>query len=327
MKLAMCLWGEVDEKWPLAKQMGVDHAVTLSDPKPDHPLADYQTMALLKKRYEDAGLDLQVVEGWIPMENIRRATPEREREMELVQRTVENMGALEIPVLCYNWMAYFNWLRTSVTTRLRGGALTSSYDHSVMSRQPGANKLRITEAELWDNLQWFLERMVPVAERAGVKLAMHPDDPPLSPIAGVPRIMSSVEGFERLLSMSGSESNGITFCQANFSLMTGPENVPATIRRFGPRIHFVHFRDVRGTAERFEETFHDDGPTDMFAVMRAYREVGFRGAIRPDHAPAMEGDPNLRPGYETRGRLFAIGYMRGLLEGVDAVEAGAAGRA
>ena len=184
---------------------------------------------------------------------------------------------------------------------------------------PEARRLRITEQELWDNFEWFLQRAVPVAEKAGVKLALHPDDPPLSPVMGVPRLFSSVEGFERGISLIESEANGICYCQGNFSAMGA--DIPETIRLFGARnvIHFVHFRDVRGTADNFVETFHDEGKTDMFAAMRAYRDIGFDGAMRPDHAPAMYGDPNTRPGYEARGRLFAIGYMKGLLEGVDAM--------
>ncbi len=320
MKLAMCLEPEENEKWVQAKQMGLDHAAVVASPRPELPLWDYRTMAGLKSRFDAAGLDLQVIEGLVPMENIKLATPEREAELERFLQIVRNMGALGIPVLCYSWMAVMSWLRTSTTTRGRGGALVTSYDHALITRAPEAeHATRVTEAQLWDSFRYFLERAVPVAEKARVKLALHPDDPPLSPILGIGRIFRTIEAFDRAMAMIDSEANGITFCQANFSIMGGREAITRTIRHFGPRIAFVHFRDVRGTAEQFEETFHDEGPTDMFAAMRAYREIGFDGPIRPDHAPSMAGDPNLRPGYESRGRLFAIGYMKGLLEGVDAV--------
>ena len=160
------------------------------------------------------------------------------------------------------------------------------------------------------------ERVVPVAEKAQVRLAMHPDDPPLSPLQGLPRIMRSVENYQRLLDLVPSDVNGITLCQGNFTLMT--DDLPAVIRRFGKqkKIFFVHFRDVRGAPEKFEETFHDNGQTDMAACMRAYRDIGFDGVCRPDHVPTMDGDRNDRPGYSTIGRLFALGYIRGLIQSV-----------
>jgi mannonate dehydratase len=319
MKLAMCLEPEFGPKWVYAKQMGIDYAVILGPADNRLPLWDFKTLVQLKSRFEDAGLVPLVIEGLVPMDNIRLATPERDRELEQLAMVIRNMGALGIPVFCYSWMAIVSWLRSSTTTRARGGALTMSYDHSIMRRAPAPKPLRITETELWDTFRYFLERIVPVAEKANVRLALHPDDPPLSPVMGVARIFGNLEAFDRALAMIDSEANGITFCQANFGLIGGPGKIPDMIRHFGKRIHFVHFRDVRGTAESFVETFHDEGHTDMFAAMLAYREIGFDGAIRPDHAPSMEGEPNINPGYEALGRLFAVGYMKGLLEGVEAV--------
>lgn len=316
MRFAIALRPEVDEMWYHARQMGLEDAVAISSPRTDLPLWDFRTAALVKQRYEDFGLNLSVVEGWLPMDNIKRGTPEREAELDLVLQAIRNLGALDVGVVCYNWMAFFSWFRTSFTTRARGGALTSSYDHSITQASPEAKGERISREQLWANLQWFLERAIPVAEQAGVKLAMHPDDPPLPKVMGVPRIMGSIEGFDRLVSIAESACNGICFCQGNFSAM-GVDMVSA-IKHFASRghVHFVHFRDVRGTAEKFVETFHDEGQTDMFAAMRAWHEAGYQGVMRPDHAPAMAGDPNINPGYEARGRLFAIGYMKGLLEGV-----------
>src|SRR4029079_15621914 len=122
---------------------------------------------------------------------------------------------------------------------------------------------------LWVNLEYFLKRVLPVAEKAGVKISMHPDDPPLSPIRGVGRIMRSVENFPRLLDLAPSPMNTVTLCQGNFTLMT--DDLPGAIRKFGKKISFVHFRDVKGTPQKFEETWHDAGKTDMLACMRAYR--------------------------------------------------------
>ena len=151
------------------------------------------------------------------------------------------------------------------------------------------------------------------AERvSGVRLGMHPDDPPRSMVRNVPRIMRSADAFRRLLSLRPSLSNAITFCQGNFALMD--EDLPSLIREFGAgdSIAFVHFRDVRGTADNFVETFHDEGQTDMPACMSAYAEMDFSGPMRPDHVPTMYGESNDRPAYGMLGRLFAIGYIRGL---------------
>jgi mannonate dehydratase len=153
-----------------------------------------------------------------------------------------------------------------------------------------------------------------VAEKAKVKLAMHPDDPPLSPIRGLGRIMRSLENYQRLLDLVPSPVNGVTLCQGNFTLMT--EDLPKAIRHFGrqKKIFFVHFRDVRGTPERFEETFHDDGKTNMLEAMKLYYRYGYSGPARPDHVPTMAGEDNANPGYELMGRLFGVGYIKGLME-------------
>ena len=143
---------------------------------------------------------------------------------------------------------------------------------------------------------------------------MHPDDPPISPIRGLGRIMRSIENFQRLVDLVPSAVNGITMCQGNFTLMT--DDLPSVIRNFGQqdKIFFVHFRDVEGTPEKFQETFHDNGKTDMAACMHAYRDINFEGVLRPDHVPTMEGDDNDHPGYSSIGRLFAVGYIKGLRE-------------
>ena len=127
-----------------------------------------------------------------------------------------------------------NWMRTSTTIRSRGGALVTGYDHSQMLNAPPTAYGEVSEDQLWDNLRYFLERVIPVAEEAGVKLAMHPDDPPLSPIRGLGRIMRSADNFQRLLELAPSPMNGITLCQGNFTLMT--DDLPALIRQFGEKI-------------------------------------------------------------------------------------------
>jgi mannonate dehydratase len=143
---------------------------------------------------------------------------------------------------------------------------------------------------------------------------MHPDDPPIPELLDRARIMHRVENFERLVALVPSPSNAVCFCQGSFAAMG--VDIPTAIRRLGRHIKYVHFRDVRGTAESFVETFHDNGPTDMVAAMTAYRDVGFDGPMRPDHVPQLDGEEDGEPGYTMLGRLFAFGYMRGLMQAV-----------
>lgn len=308
--------------WRLVKQCGADHVVGTfaggwdKERTPDERPWSYKPLERLKKAYEAGGFELSVIEARPPTDKIKLGLPGRDEQIEQICELIRNMGKLHIPVWCYEWMPVNNWTRTATDIRGRGGAMVTGFDLSKLKAEPATQPAKLTEEDLWANLKYFLERVAPVAEQANVKLAMHPDDPPLSPLRGLPRIMRSVENYQRLLDLVSSAVNGITLCQGNFTFMTS--DLPGVIRHFGKqrKIFFVHFRDVRGTSEKFEETFHDNGQTDMVACMRAYREIGFDGVCRPDHVPTMEGDSNDRPGYSTIGRLFAIGYIRGLIQSV-----------
>jgi mannonate dehydratase len=328
------------ELWPLLKQVGVDEVVSLLDageqrlrwlrqasqsvdrPAPPAGAAGGHAwsrgaLERLKERYEEAGFRLVAIEDTPPMDAIRLGRPGREEQLDMFCEQVVAMGAVGVPVLCYNWIAVDSWARTAVAVPTRGGALVTGYDHAEMLRAPIPPEADLaTEERLWDTFEYFLRRVVPVAEKAGVRLALHPDDPPVSPVRGIGRIMRSIDAFQRVVDLVPSDCNGITLCQGNFALMT--DDLPATIRHFGGqgKIHFVHFRDVRGSAESFVETFHDDGPTDMLACLRAYADVGYDGVQRPDHVPTLAGESNDRPGYASLGRLYAVGYVTGLREAV-----------
>jgi mannonate dehydratase len=324
--------------WPLLKQVGVDDVVSLLDDaeqafrwlrseshRDDRPATvaldedarswSRPALECLKARYEEAGFSLVAIEDTPPMDDIRLGRPGREEQLDLFCEQLRAMGAVGVPVLCYNWVAVYSWARTGLAVPARGGALVTEYDHAEMLKAPPRPEAdAATEERLWENFEYFLRRVVPVAEAANVRLALHPDDPPISPVRGLGRIMRSVAAFERVVELFPSDHNGITMCQGNFALMT--DDLPAVIRDFGRRgkIHFVHFRDVRGTPEHFVETFHDQGPTDMLACMRAYAEIGYEGVLRPDHVPTLHGESNDRPGYAFLGRLHAVGYIEGLRE-------------
>ncbi|MGP1396111.1 MAG: mannonate dehydratase [Inquilinaceae bacterium] len=304
--------------WKLSQQAGVSLAVgglPFDTLRPGEALTDLGPLRRMKDTYEEHGFTLSVIEARPPLNLAKRGLPGRDAEIDATCTLIENLGKLGIPVWCYEWMADFNWLRTTLDTPSRGGSVVTSFDARDLA--PGeVDAGPVTEEDLWANLAYFLDRVLPVAEKAGVKLSMHPDDPPLSPIRGVGRIMRSIENFQRLVDMRPSPMNTITLCQGNFTLMT--DDLPAAIRGYGDKISFVHFRDVRGTPEKFEETWHDAGKTDMLACMKAYRDIGFDGVLRPDHVPTVEGDSNEDAGYSAFGRLYAIGYIRGLREAVYA---------
>ena len=175
-------------------------------------------------------------------------------------------------------------------------------------------------ARVWENFTYFITRIAPLAAAAGIKPGLHPDDPPGPSLRGIGRILTSVDAMERALNIANSPAIGVTFCQG--SIATMGEDVAAAARRFGrDRIHFVHIRDVRGTAERFVETFPDEGDIDLPAMFRTYADLGLTCPVRPDHAPAMEGDSvvagamhGINVGYEANGMIFSVGFMKGLMQ-------------
>lgn len=307
MRIAMVVTPFGDHNLQLARQIGVTDIVVR------YPGPQVEDLEPLCRQVEGHGMTVAVVEGGLPIDQVVLGLDGRQAQIDELKQLIRSMGDCGIGVLCYNWMGLTDWTRTSEATPGRGGALCTAFDRAQAEAQGPLKGPQVPAAALWANLERFLHEMLPIAEAAGVALAMHPDDPPLSPLRGVERIMTCPEAFERLVALAPSPANGLCFCQGNFAAMG--VDVPATIRRLGGHIRFVHVRDVEGTPERFVETFHDEGPTDMFEAMRAYAEVGFDGVMRPDHVPVLAGESG-EAGYTMMGRLFAVGYMRGLIEAV-----------
>ena len=310
MQLATVLTPLSPENLQLAAQCGVTDVVARC------PGPRFDDLLMLRGRIEAFGMRLAVIEGGLPLENIKVGRDDG-TELDAFKRLLRHMGDAGVPLLCYNFMAGTDWVRTQLDIPARGGARVTGFNladvaHALsLDARRGSVTHEVIEAdELWSNLERLLAELLPVAERAGVTLCMHPDDPPLPRLLGKDRIMNSVEAFERLMQLAPSPHNAICFCQGTFATMG--VDIPAAIRRLGPHIKYVHFRDVRGTPENFVETFHDDGPTDMAAAMRAYRDIGFNGPIRPDHVPQFIGEDG-EPGYTMLGRLHAWGYIRGLI--------------
>jgi mannonate dehydratase len=315
MKLASVLTPLSHTNMRLAAQCGVEGVVIR------YPGASLEELVVAKRKPEDYGLQVFAVEGYLPIEKIKIGTDHAGQDLAAVKQLIRHMGTVGIPLLCYNFMAGTDWVRTRLDAPERGGAKVTAFNLADAQAAISLNSPKqiestsIDAASLWNNLRRFLQEVIPVAEAAGVTLAMHPDDPPLPEFLGKARIMNSVESFERLVGLVPSPRNSICFCQGTFATMG--VDILQTIRRLGQHISYVHFRDVRGTAQAFAETFHDNGPTDMAAAIRALREVGFSGPIRPDHVPQLEGEDDGEPGYTMLGRLFAYGYIRGLIHGTE----------
>ena len=316
-KLSMALGrspSDHPDRVKVCREMGVRHCVTA--PALNEVGRDQYEAAMRQQQEEwaAAGFAIPVYETMTPVraDHIRRGTPGRDDELRDFIAAVEAMGRVGIPVLCYNLGA--GGARTGWVP-VRGGAISSQFDYAASNEEPPADEV-FTEEELWDNLTWLLERIIPVAEKAKVRMGYHPNDPPISPYRGSAQIMVSAAAYRRLIGIAPSPSNGVSFCQGNFKAMG--EDIYAVAQELTElgKVFFIHFRDVEGTAgTRFTETFHDDGPTDMARMLEIFARAGFDGPIRPDHAPTMgDEDAEATRGYGTVGKVFAFGHMIGMMQ-------------
>jgi len=329
MRVAIGQLGELTHEALLfARQLGVG-GVQLNTPVlPGAHRWEERDLRWLRERCESNGLRLEAIEN-TPASFYDRAMlglPGRDEQIAHYQETIRALGRAGIPILGYHWMPLGVW-RTSMLTAGRGGAQVSSFDEGLVDAQPLAWGLRrhpllgkreVGAEEMWANYAYFMRAVLPVAEEAGVTLALHPDDPPLPTLGGVARLFGSFGGFERALEVAPSPNHGLDFCMGCWSEME-PRVTPGTveaIRHFGGRgqIVYVHFRDVQGTGPRFQECFLGEGNVDVVAAMRALREVGFGGFIIDDHVPHIVDDT----AWGHRGRAHATGYISGLMRAVTA---------
>jgi mannonate dehydratase len=310
---------ELDDfrKIRLASQVGISRAIVgVQAALSRIPTNRYfETLKNIRADFQAAGMVFAGVESHpVPAEKIKLGLPGRDEEIANYIAAIKALSRVGVPMICYNWMAGLGWYRTRVDVPSRGGALVSEFDHQTAKDQGFTVWGEVSEEKIWSNLEYFLKIIIPVAEQEGVQMALHPDDPPISPLRGIGRILTSAASYRRVLNIVPSPANGITFCQANFKLMG--EDIALLAREWTAqkKIFFVHFRDVEGTRNHFRETFHDSGPTDLAQMLQLYHQCGFEGPMRPDHAPTLEGESNDRPGYAMGGKIFAIGYMKGVMD-------------
>ncbi len=299
-----------------AAQLGVTHIIVHNPRFGDKGFYELDGLRETKQLIESFDLTWEGIEN-LPRdhwEQILLAGDGRDEQMANVTRTLENMGTAEIPILGYyigiagvvgHWRMYDGGGR--------GGAGIKSFDLDRIPDNSTHASGAVSVDEMWSRFEWFLDHAVPVAERVGVKLAAHQDDPPMEILQGTGRLLTNHDAMQRLLDYAPSACNGLEFCQGTVSEM-GTDIVIDAIRRFGAqqKIFYVHFRNIIGQFPKFDEVFLDEGDVDPHQAMRAYDEVGFDGVMIPDHCPVIEGDK----GYRHRGMAFSLGYMRALMQGV-----------
>lgn len=340
MRVAIGQLSELDEETLLyGRQLGVT-GVQLNTPRiPGEHRWEYEDLLELRRTAERYGLKLEALEN-VPIRFYDKAMlglPGRDEQIEHYQATIRNMGRAGIPILGYHFMPNGVW-RTSFTAPARGGAKVSSFDLALVepdkprSVQGNAIAVRdsrmkqliedgseqiVTEEQMWANYEYFIKAVIPVAEEAGVTLALHPDDPPVEMLGGVARLFKNKAGFVRAMEIADSEAWALDLCLGCCSEMVGGSStVVEMIEHFAPlgKLAYVHFRDVQGTVPKFQECFLGEGNYNPAKIMRLLRDCGFSGFILDDHVPYIVNDTP----WGHRSRAHAIGYLQGLLDSLEA---------
>jgi mannonate dehydratase len=325
MRVAIGQFNELsDERLTFAAQLGASGVLLNTPVLPGEHRWEVGDLIWLRQRVAQYGLRLEALEN-VPVHFYERAMlglPGRDEQIAHYQATIRNMGAAGIPILGYHWMPNGVW-RTP-DRQGRGGAIVTAFDigqidaaplRAGVRHHPLAEGRSFSAEQMWENYQYFMERVLPVAEQSGVTLALHPDDPPVPELGGIGRLFGSFEGFKRAVDTFDSPNHGLDFCMGCWSEM-GPDPI-AAIRYFGGRgkIVYVHFRDVQGVVPNFQECFLGEGNVDVVAAMRALKEVGFNGFIIDDHVPHLVDDTS----WGHRGRAHATGYIQALVAAVNAL--------
>lgn len=300
-----------------------------------------ESLLALRDRIESAGLKFEVVESVPVHEDIKLGKPERDRLIANFEQNIRHCAAAGVQVICYNFMPVFDWTRTEMAKRLPDGSTTLAFDAEQVAAidpeqgiaLPGwdtsyrpeelkgllAEYKRVDEEALWRNLEYFLLRIIPAAQEAGIRMALHPDDPP-RPIFGLPRIVKNHDDLQRVVDIVDSPSNGLTLCSGSLGADLC-NNIPALVRKFGGmgRIHFAHIRNVSVQADgTFHETSHlsCDGSLDLAEIVKAYHDIGGNVYVRPDHGRMIWGETG-KPGYGLYDRALGAVYINGLWEAVS----------
>ena len=337
MKIALQA-GESEDNVRFIRQLGLRHVVSGLGAPPSGVL-DIDLLEARRDFFASRDLSWDVIENLPPQhyDDIMFGRPGRDRQIDNICRSVENMARVGIGVLQYGWML-LGGIRTEYSPTGRGGARYPRFDLAVAERAPaaaldwlGLGKPRyphIPDGELsaekvWEGLVYFLEHVIPVAEGVRVKLAAHPDDPPVPSYMGVARVLVSWDDMQRLIDVVPSPSNGLGFCMGTIATMADMDTV-AAIRHFGrqDKIHFAHFRNPRGQVPCFDEVFPDEGDIDMVAAAEAFSEVGFDSVIRIDHCPGVIGDSRAE-----RSFAYQVGYLKGLVQALQVAAPERKGRA
>lgn len=300
----------------------------------------------MKSEIEKSGLTMECIESVNVHEDIKIGLPTRDKYIENYKTSIRNLAKAGVKVICYNFMPVFDWTRTDLAMDMGDGATCLSYDgvqiegkspeqmfkdvddNSNGYAMPGWETERmpeikelfekykgVTSDDLWNNLKYFLDAIMPVCEECDVKMAIHPDDPPWD-IFGLPRIIKDRESLKKLLKIVPSKYNGLTFCTGSLGA-SSKNDLPSMIREFGDRIYFAHLRNVKVVDNHFNETAHESntGSLDMYEIVKALQDVGFDGYIRPDHGRMIWREV-ARPGYGLYDRALGVAYLNGLWEAV-----------
>ncbi len=353
MKITFRWFGKADDSVTLEeiRQIpGMDGIVSALYDIPVGEVWPLDRIMALKKEINDYGLKFEVVESVNVHEDIKLGLPSRDRYIENYKETIRNLARAGIKVICYNFMPVFDWIRTDLAKNLPDGSNAMFFEKAKIENLsaeemienmekgskgfslPGweAERLEdikklfaqykdVTEEDLFANLKYFLEKIIPVAEENGIKMAIHPDDPPWS-VFGLPRIVTNKENLERIINLVDSPSNGITLCSG--SLGASPDNdVVEIFRHFvrKGRVPFVHVRNIKIYENGdFIETSHRvaDGSLDIVGIIKVLHEEGFNGYLRPDHGRMIWGE-EARPGYGLYDRALGIMYMLGIWDTLE----------